>query len=220
MSTILFWVNPVFWITLFVLSLYWVTGLTIAWLQGMATPTQMQEEGIERGMPWFGHFGFMEVAIVVHPVLAWATARMWPLWQHHTAAVVGCIIVAGYIGYFLQVTWSDMAGSSDAWSDKGMPNEVGVVHILHMSIEIGIMLMILVSAAWYREMPVAMFLGLLLVVLAHLFMGTHWPLKWWAPPWRPAGGGWENRLPNVQGYAFLTSTLMSWGTASWLLYVS
>lgn len=81
-----------------------------------------------------------------------------------------------------------MAGSTDAWSTNGRPNEVGIVHIIHMGPEIGIMLMCVLARFVWHVMPWPMFFGILCIVLLHILVGmTHWPLRIWMPSWRPNG---------------------------------
>jgi hypothetical protein len=133
-----------------------------------------------RGIGWVGHFGFMiGLLILLQPVLSWATAKMWPLWQDRGGWIAVCMMFGLLIIYVAQTKWSMDAGSSDAWSTDGRPNEVGILHIVHGTPEIAIMLMLAVSALWFREMPWLMFFGILALVLAHFYIGgTHRILRW------------------------------------------
>jgi len=206
MSTIPFWSDPVFWVVLAILTSYSVRGFLSTLKNKRATPGQMKRSG-QTGLAWTAHFGFWSVTLIVHPVLAWATAKLWPLWQIHGAAIALCLILAGVIGYVLQTGWSRAAGSSDAWSQDGRPNDAGIIHIQHMSVEIGIMLMLLVSGLWYREMTLSMFLGVAFIIANHFYLGTHWPLKAWFHQWRPADMtqtlGWSARVLSICVMSFL-----------------
>jgi hypothetical protein len=186
MSSLPFWRDPVFWVALAILSAYSLAGFMSTLRNGRATPGQMRRNGQPKGLAWTAHFGFWDVTLVVHPVLAWTTAKMWPLWETHGAAIALCIIGAGSIGYLLQSGWSRGAGSSDAWSEGGHPNDAGIIHIQHMGVELGILLMLIVSAVRYGEVPVSMFVGVAAIMVNHFLLGAHWPLKAWFHDWRPA----------------------------------
>jgi len=83
-----------------------------------------------------------------------------------------------------------------------------MIHIQHMSAEIGIMLMLAISALWYREMTVTMTIGILAIIVNHLLIGSHWPLRRWAPSWKP-----KNMKPllDAGGCIFMTVLLLSVG---------
>ncbi len=178
-----FYDHPAFWGTLIVLNCYWFAGLRSAVKNGMATPGQMLRQ-MTQGLPWIAHFGFWHLLLVLQPVLAYATAEMWPLWQDHAAELVLCVLVGQWIGYLLQSAWSRDAGSSDAWSKNGLPNDAGIIHIMHTGPEIGIILMLLISAMFYG-MSFPLFFGVLAIVVNHLIIGTHWPLRILFPGWHP-----------------------------------
>jgi hypothetical protein len=184
-----FYSDPVFWIALAVLEGYWLWGLWYAYKNDMLLPMDLMVKGLSRGgIVWSGHAGFWFMLVFLHPVLAYATAKMWPLWQVRGDLLVFCMILGGIIGFVLQTKGSREAGSSDTWSMDGRPSSAGIVHIMHTHVEIGIMLMLLVSGVWYHEVPVRLFFGVLCMVLCHFLVGgTHWPIRmykhkcWWAP---------------------------------------
>ena len=179
-------------------------------MNGMATPAQMLAKGIPHGTPWIAHFGFWFLLLFLQPVLAWATAQMWPVWHDRAGIVALCMILGGTIGFFLQSWWSRRSGSSDAWSTNDLPNEAGIIHILHMSVEVGMMLMLLLSALWWREMPWPTFFGILSFVACHFLIGgPHWPLAAWWPDFAPAG--MEPLVPwQILAYSAATACLL-WG---------
>ncbi len=186
MSTIPFWLDPIFWFALTILTSFWFAGLWLAHKNQMATPAQMTRKGVPHGLNWVAHFGFWHLLLVVHPILAWATAKLWPLWQGRGSWIVLCLLAANIIGYKLQTSWSRKAASPDAWSANGLPNLVGIIHIQHMGFELGGVLMILVSGLWFHEIPIPTFFGIAAIMVNHLIMGTHWPLRsFWFPVWRP-----------------------------------
>ena len=183
MSKLPFYADPVFYWTLLILNFYWFAGLRSAKKNGMATPRQMLQR-MPRGLPWTAHSGFWYLLLIVQPVLAWATAKMWPLWHHRAATLIICVLVGQWAGYLAQSDWSRRAKSSDAWSHDGLPNNTGIIHIMHAGPEIGILLMLLLSAV-HREMTMPMFFGILLLVVNFITMGQHWPLRICFPTWRP-----------------------------------
>lgn len=187
-STIPFWKNAAFWLPLAILTSFVIAGYRSANVNGMATPWQMMRTGKPRGLPFIAHLGFWSVALVVHPVLAWATARMWPLWQNHADLVAISILVGGGIGYKLQTSWSRAAGSDDAWSLNGRPNEAGIIHIQHMAAELGILVMLVLSLFWKdirAGLSTEMVFGIVFIMVAHIITGTHWLLMSLYPSWRP-----------------------------------
>jgi hypothetical protein len=202
--------DPVFWITFAILNCFWFWGFLVAFKSGWATPRQMMRDH-KHGICWTGHFGFWHLLLVLQPVLSWTTANMWHVWRNCIGLLTGCTIVGLVIGYVLQTIWSRQAGSNDAWSRDGMPNAVGIIHILHMGPEVGIMLMI-VWGAWFGEINSRMFGGLLVITLNHFLLGTtHWPLKWWMPIWRPEGIGERLDRVTIIFYIASTITLLSFG---------
>jgi hypothetical protein len=207
MSEIPFNRDPVFWIVLGVLTILWLAGYCLAWRNDWATPGQMTDG--KRGINWVGHFGFWSLLIVVQPALAWATAKMWPLWVGRGDWIAACIVLGLIIGAFLQSWWSYQAGSSDAWSTGGFPNHVGIIHIIQKGPEIGIMLMLFVSFFWFGNMPFPMFLGILLFIANHFLLGlTHWPLHWWYPDWRPEGMNVPLSPQLLKLYAAATASML------------
>jgi|GEM_PF-4278407 len=203
MSTIPFWRDPVFWSVLLILTSFWLAGFASAWKNEMATSNQTLRKGLARALHWTIHCGFWYLLVVLQPVLAYGAAKTAPQWRDRQSLVIVCLLVGGIVGYVLQTAWSRAAGSSDAWSEDGKPNLTGIIHIGHMTPEIGIMLMLLLSGLWFQEMSWSMFFGTLAIVMSHLLLGNHWPLR----ILRPASGPEHLTRPMPQIDAVLSASL-------------
>jgi hypothetical protein len=190
--------DPAFWVPFILLTAFYLEELRWANKAQIATLGQMRRRGLQRGMFWFAHFGFWSDLLLVHPVLAWVVHRLWPLWETRGGLIALCLIVAGYLGARAQIKWSRDAGDNeDAWSKDARPTTVGILHVEHMGMLIGIPLMFLVSALAFQEVPVRMFLGFLAIAVFHLLIGNHWPLRAKLPSWHPT---WLKQMSKTSAY--------------------
>ena len=175
-----------FWLYYATLQAFWFGGAIAAWFGGMLTVTQMQKSGHQEGMPYLYHFGVWNDFIVIH---LWAAAML-AIYAQAWLDYLGPWLILVYTILICLSTWANEAWVSgpdiQAHGHHGKLSLVGNLHILQMAI---ILFAIVMAAAsiLLGEVPWELATGSFCLVLAHICMGDHWPLRLfsvrWTKPW-------------------------------------
>jgi hypothetical protein len=167
------------------LQLLWVAGAFAAAEISMLTVGQMlASRPGSQGMPYLQHYGLWNDVVVVHP------------W---------CALMAGLFGvaWITEAPWTFggvclLSVAASAWANKAWVNgreliaqgshgelwAPGFIHIPQMSI---ILVVIFMTAIWILagRIPWQLSVGSVCLMLAHLCIGWHWPLRYFQPSWSP-----------------------------------
>lgn len=184
---------------LLVLNGLWALGAFVSWMQDTATPSAMKRRHFEaRGIPFFCHFGMLNDVLTIHPLLALHVALMHELWRANESLEWKLGIAAGICAVGLNLWWAGQSFRAkvfEAQSCDGRLTSVGYIHIVHTAVILAIMFHMAADLFMGRMHPM-LAAASISFILAHVMIGTHWPVKIMDRPWNPfpPGGTTERRL--------------------------
>ncbi|TSC69100.1 MAG: hypothetical protein G01um101456_345 [Parcubacteria group bacterium Gr01-1014_56] len=197
----------VFWTVYIVLQGLWIVGAIAAWSNNMLTAGQMKKSGINAGLPYLQHYGCWNDSIVIHLWVAVVFAEFGPLWASVPVGFLLVFCVAVVLSWWANWMW--VQGSMrQAHGRRGKLTAVGYLHIPQMAI---ILVAITMMAVWILMGQVEWWLawGSICLVLAHVCMGWHWPLRLFQPEWCPDELEYDWTTPVFAiGYAVLMAAAL------------
>ncbi len=168
-----------------VLQLFWLWGAHAANYFRILTVSQMQAQGISKGLPYFMHFGMWNDVVVVHPWVALSIGLFGVTWVTLVPGwLLGCAIAALIISWGANIAWTRHKDIVEAHGWDGRMSLIGMIHIPHMTIIVTVVLMTIV---WFCKDQVSwkFFAGSAFLLLGHVCMGFHWPVKIFNSAWNP-----------------------------------
>lgn len=209
-------------LTTFFLFEFLVTIQTwLAYRDGFLTPSQMQESGINAGLPFIWHFGMWGDLLIISPLAAYIVGRFFRSWR--VSRVVVSLIVAFALSGLM--SWSYLSSNvPEAHVQNHQLTSVGWVHLLYMAFALAIFVQFFLFT---NDIPSALLRIVSALLVIHVFLGTHMvlglydlyhPLGWYpAQPLRSYQGWgvigavattlfWRNlgTEPMILTYVFLT----------------
>jgi hypothetical protein len=167
-----------------------------AWQDGFLTPSQLQANGISKGLPFVAHGAMWSDATLLAGLMATIMvnyAHQWTVRQWATALALGSVVSAAmHWGLYVR------GPLPEAHVHDGATTIAGWMHVPYMSFGLAVTMLFYVCTNLLNAAFVT-FVSILLII--HTIVGVHIPLRIWA---RIATPSWYAGQPIVDTPAFCT----------------
>lgn len=175
----------------------------LSWRSGFLTPAQMQAQSVSEGLPFVAHGAMWLDATIFAALMAAILARyvdQWTSWQWTVAVVVGFIASAAlHWGVYVK------ASLPGPHTRNGVLTPAGYVHLVYMAIAFAVLVLFYLCT---RGLTSAALFWSSTILLLHVIVGTHLPLRLWI---RATHASWfpSEPLVDATGCATIAGTVIA-----------
>ncbi len=156
-----------------------LAGFAVGWANGFATVEQMREGGVLKGLPIFWHEAMWSDLINISPMIGIIVVNCSSRWTVTEWLLAGAIGLAGSILMHYTYTMGNMA---EAHVQNHRLTTAAIPHFFFMWMAISILLLFYFRT---ERQPWEFVWSCSALLIVHLIVATHIPMKVWSPEWFP-----------------------------------
>jgi hypothetical protein len=182
-----------------------VAQAVFAYRDQMLTVSQMQQRGIQHGLPFLWHFAMWSDLAVVSPLAAYLVQRFH---LERSAFKVAASIATGVVTSIVLHWFYTLSNAPEAHVQDHQLTAAGIAHLIYMALTLSIFIRFLLLT---DKIPPKLLRIVSAILFLHVFVGTHmllgianlaFPLEWYGGQPLRSAAGWTT-------VAFVGATLLA-----------